>query len=57
VDAQTQAELTTALADLELLVFGSAAEDESLVARVLAADTTFTAYVVARLAREQIILH
>ena len=57
MDAQTQNEFAEALADLELLVFGNTSDDGSLVAKLLAADASFTAHVVARLAREPVILH
>jgi hypothetical protein len=50
-------ELSDSLADLELLVFGCTSDDDSLVQKFLAADAAFTAYVVARLAREPVILH
>jgi hypothetical protein len=57
VDAQTQADLAESLADLELLVFGGTQDDDSLVRKFLAADATFTAHFVARLARDRIVLH
>ncbi len=57
MDAQAQADLAESLADLELLVFGSTTDDDSLVQKFLAADATFTAHVVARLAREPVVLH
>jgi hypothetical protein len=57
VEEQAQTDLTESLADLELLVFGSTSDDESLVQKFLAADAGFTAHVVARLARERITLH
>jgi hypothetical protein len=47
-----------ALADLELLVFGGTKEDDdSLLRRFLAADPAFNAHLVARLAREPVVLH
>ena len=57
MDAQTQVYSLESLAELELLVFGRTSDDESLVQRFLAADGTFTAHLVARLAREPVILH
>jgi hypothetical protein len=57
VDGPLQPDYSESLADLELLVFGSTLEDESLVERFLAADTAFSAHVLARLAREPVILH
>jgi hypothetical protein len=57
VDAQPQIDLTETLADLELLVFGGTVEDDSLLQKFLAADAGFTAHVVARLAREPVVLH
>jgi hypothetical protein len=57
VDVQIQREFAESLADLELLVFGSTKDDDSLGQKFLAADATFTAYVVARLAREPVVLH
>ena len=52
-----QAYLAESLADLELLVFGNTNDDDSLVEKFLAADATFTAHLVARLAREPVVLH
>jgi hypothetical protein len=49
--------LTEALADFELLVFGSTLEDEDLAQKLLAADATFNAHLVARLASTRLILH
>jgi hypothetical protein len=57
VDVPIQPELAESLADLELLVFGSTSDDDSLAQKFLAADATFTAHVVARLAREPVVLH
>ena len=57
MDAQAQAYLAESLADLELLVFGNTNDDDSLVEKFLAADATFTAHLVARLAREPVVLH
>jgi hypothetical protein len=57
VDTEPQIDATEALADLEVLVFGSTLEDESLAQKFLAADVDFNAHLVARLAREPIILH
>jgi hypothetical protein len=57
VNDQTYVELADSLADLELLVFGSRSNDESLVQKFLAADAAFTAHLVARLAREPVVLH
>jgi hypothetical protein len=57
VDAQPDLNVRESLAELELLVFGTTLEDESLVQRFLAADASFTAHVIARLAREPIVLH
>jgi hypothetical protein len=57
VDAVTHTELAESLADLEVLVFGGTVEDEGLVQKFLAADESFTAHLVARLAREPILLH
>jgi hypothetical protein len=57
VDFEAQTDLAEALADLELLVFGSSCDDDSLVQKFLNADAAFTAHVVARLAREPVVLH
>jgi hypothetical protein len=57
VDTQPPIDLTEALADLEVLVFGSTLEDESLAQKFLAADDGFNAHLVARLARNPIVLH
>jgi hypothetical protein len=57
VDAQAQIDFAEALADLELVVFGSTLEDKSLVRKFLAADADFNAHLVARLAREPVVLH
>jgi hypothetical protein len=57
VDERLQPDFSEALADLELLVFGSTLEDEGLVRRFLAADAGFNAHVVARLVREPVLLH
>jgi hypothetical protein len=58
MDAYADTALTDSLADLELLVFGSTKhDDDTLVQRFLAADATFNSYVVARLAREPVVLH
>jgi len=57
VDAQPPIEPTEALAELELLVFGATVEDETLARKFLAADAGFNAHLVARLAREPIVLH
>jgi hypothetical protein len=57
VEAGPQIHVTEALADFELLVFGSTLEDEDLARKLLAADASFNAHLVARLAREPIILH
>jgi hypothetical protein len=58
VDAAADIAVAEALAELELLVFGATKEDDdSLAQRFLAADATFNAHVVARLAREPVVLH
>lgn len=57
MDAQPQFDFAEALADLELIVFGSTLEDERLLQKFLAADAGFNAHVVARLAREPVVLH
>jgi len=57
VDFDAQTELAEALAELELLVFGSSLEDETLAQKFLAADAGFNAHLVARLAREPVVLH
>jgi hypothetical protein len=57
VDAQTDHDLRESLAELELLVFGSTLEDETLAQKFLAADAGFNAHLVARLARESVVLH
>jgi hypothetical protein len=57
VEAQPQTELSEVLAELEVLVFGSTLEDETLAQKFLAADGDFNAHLVARLASEPIILH
>jgi hypothetical protein len=46
-----------ALADLELLFFGSTVDDDKLAQQFLAADAGFNAHLVARLAREPVTLH
>ena len=50
-------DVTESLADLELLVFGSTLEDETLVQKFLAADAGFHAHLLARLAHERLMLH
>ena len=57
MDVQIHPELAESLAELELLVFGSTSDDDSLAQKFLAADATFTAHVVARLARDPVVLH
>jgi hypothetical protein len=57
VGAQPQLDPAEALADLELLVFGSTLEDDGLLQKFLAADPAFNAHLVARLAREPVVLH
>jgi hypothetical protein len=57
VDAHPQIDVTEALAELELLVFGGTLEDETLAQKFLAADAGFNAHLVARLARESVLLH
>lgn len=57
MDAQPQFDFAEALADLELIVFGSTLEDERLLQKFLAADAGFNAHVVATLAREPVVLH
>jgi hypothetical protein len=57
VDLEAQTDLAEALAELELLVFGSSGDDESLVRKFLSADEAFNAHLVARLAREPVVLH
>jgi hypothetical protein len=57
VDAEPQIHVTEALAEFELLVFGSTLADDDLAQKLLAADATFNAHVVARLASEPVILH
>ena len=55
--AEPQIQVTDALADFELLVFGSTLEDVELAQKLLAADATFNAHLVARLASEPVVLH
>jgi hypothetical protein len=57
MDFEVQNDVAEALAELELLVFGSSCDDDSLVQKFLNADAAFTAHVVARLAREPVVLH
>ena len=57
MEVEAQTDLSDALAELELLVFGSSCEDEALLRKFLNADEAFTAHVVARLAREPLTLH
>jgi hypothetical protein len=57
VDAEPQIDLSEALADLEVLVFGSTLEDETLAQKFLAADAGFNAHLLARLARKPNVLH
>jgi hypothetical protein len=55
--ADPQIQVTEALADFELLVFGSKLEDMELAQKLLAADASFNAHLVARLASEPVVLH
>jgi hypothetical protein len=58
MDAPVETVGPEALADLELLVFGGTKDDDDeLVQRFLAADASFTAHLIARLAREPVVLH
>ena len=57
MDAQAQIRVTEALAEFELLLFGSTLEDDDLAQKLLAASPDFNAHLVARLASEPIILH
>lgn len=57
MDIETQLDLAESLAELELLVFGTSCDDESLIRKFLSADEAFNAHVVARLAREPVVLH
>lgn len=57
MDIEAQLDLAESLAELELLVFGTSCDDESLIRKFLSADEAFNAHVVARLAREPVVLH
>jgi hypothetical protein len=58
VDENSQREVSRAAAELELLLFGAARDaDDALGRKLLAAAEPLTAYVLARLAREPVVLH